>query len=153
MSESTPGATEIADAPLPTDRAAAEAMYTELTGNAEWMKDWRTDQGKWSTLGYLRWTAAGNDPARWGRPPETTGDVRAQESDRAVRAAEEHAQVLDRNYDLTPRQRFEVLGRRPVYEHEKTQAANEFEKCMRDAARSWNVGGMAIALRGQRCTF
>jgi hypothetical protein len=143
MSLSTPGATEVTDAPLPREPSAAAAMRETLMADAEYTKAAASgDQAKWSTLGYLRWVATGNDPDRWGRPPETTGDVNAQATDRAVQAAEQHAAVLDKNFDLTPRQQFEILARRPVYEHEKTKAANEFEKCLRDSAfmERWRNG-------------
>jgi hypothetical protein len=144
MSLGTPGASEIpTDAPLPRDAAGAAALRETLMADAEYTKAAASgDQAKWTTLGYLRWVASGNDPDRWGRPPEIVGDVRAQESDRAIQAAEQHGAVLDRNYDLTAAQKFEVLSRRPVYASEKTKAENEFEKCMRDVAfmERWRNG-------------
>jgi hypothetical protein len=40
MSEATPGATSIIDAPLPTDPAAAQSKRDQLVGDIEFMKDW-----------------------------------------------------------------------------------------------------------------
>jgi hypothetical protein len=143
MSESTPGATEILDAPLPRDAAGAAALRESLMSNAEYTKAAASgDQAKWSTLGYLRWVSSGGDPDRWGRPPEVVGDVHAQASDRAIQAAEQHAQVLDRHFDLTARQGFEILARRPVYQSEKDHAVNELEKKTRDVEymQRWRNG-------------
>jgi hypothetical protein len=83
MSESTPGATSImADVPLPRTAPEAAEMYQTLRGNPEYMKGWETDQGKQSTLAYLRWTSQGYDPEAWGRAPATPDEVRAQMGDR-----------------------------------------------------------------------
>jgi hypothetical protein len=144
VSLSTPSASAIPEPELPRDAAGAAAMREQLMADAEYTKAAASgDQAKWSTLGYLRWVASGQDPDRWGRPPEIVGDVRAQETDRAVRAAEEHERVLDRHFDITPRQKFEILSRRPVYQHEKDAAVNELEKRTRDVEymQSWRNGG------------
>jgi hypothetical protein len=140
MSDTTPGATEI-DV-LPRDAASATAMRERLMADPEWLKSSNTDESKRSLAGYLRWVAGGQDPDRWAKPPEVVGDVHAQASDRAVQAAEQHAKALDKQFDLTPRQQFEVLARRPVYQHEKDAAANELLKKTRDVEymQRWRNG-------------
>jgi hypothetical protein len=81
----TPGASAIpSDLPLPRDAAGAATLREQLTSDAEWMKDWRTDQGKYSTLGYLRWVEGGADPDAWGRAPATPDEVRSQMTDREL---------------------------------------------------------------------
>lgn len=137
------GATAVADAPLPRDAAGAAALRESLMSNAEWMANWKDDPAKWSTLGFLRWVSGGGDPDRWGRPPEVVGDVHAQADVRAVQAAEEHAAAIDKHFDLTPRQQFEILSRRPVFQREKDAAVNELQKKTRDVAymQRWREGG------------
>ena len=91
MSDATPGATAIIDAPLPTDSAGAQTMRDQLVADSEYMKDWKTNSDKQSTLAYLRWVATGNPPGLWGAPPETPGDVQLQDNDRAQQIRDAHA--------------------------------------------------------------
>ena len=135
MTETTPGVTAIAvDAPLPRDAAGAAALRELLTANAEYMANWKDDQGKQSTLAYLRWVGAGQDPDRWGKPPETDSDVYAQQGARGALLAEQHGEAIDQHFDLTAEQKHEVLARRPMLQSEKDYAAREMNKNLRDKA-------------------
>jgi hypothetical protein len=136
------GASQVLEPALPRDAAGAVAMRERLMADSEWVKSSNTDESKRSLAGYLRWVAGGNDPDRWAKPPEVVGDVHAQASDRAVQAAEQHAAAINKQFDVTPRQQFEILSRRPVYQAEKDKAANDFEKNVRDAAymQRWRDG-------------
>ena len=63
MNDPTPGATAV-DV-LPRDPAGAAALRESLTADAEYMANWKDDQGKQSTLAFLRWVSGGNDPDAW----------------------------------------------------------------------------------------
>lgn len=83
MSEQIGASAVIDPAPLPTDPGEAQAMRERLMADAEYAKAAASgDKDKYTTLGYLRWVAAGNPAELWGAPPASPVDVRAQMSDR-----------------------------------------------------------------------
>jgi len=138
----TPGASAITEPALPTDAAAATAMRNQLTSDSEYMKDWRTNGEKSTMLGYLRWVAAGNDPARWGKPAEDMADVQAKAGDRGNQFLDLHRLTIDQHFDLNPAEHHEVVYQRPFSQQDKDAAAREYAKVTRDAAfmEKWRNG-------------
>jgi hypothetical protein len=123
------------DAPLPTDASEAMAMRERLVADTEYMKDWKTDNGKQSTLGYLRWVATGNPPELWGAPPETPSDIHMQENDRAQLQIDQHAAALRTQYPLlTDQQIHEITNRRPLTAEQKDWFARQYDMKFKDAA-------------------
>jgi hypothetical protein len=134
MTDNTPiGASEIISPPLPTDPAAAQAMRDQLAGDIEYMRDWKTNSDKQSTLGYLRWVATGNPPELWGAPPETPGDVHLQESDRAQAQLDAHTSALRNQFpDLTDQQIHQITNRRPILAWEKAEHERQYNAKVKD---------------------
>jgi hypothetical protein len=126
------GATAIADPPLPRDAAGAAALRESLTSNADYMKDWKSDQGKQNTLAYLRFVAGGNDPDRWGKS-ETESDVRAQMTDRDKEIHEARLDAFARHTRMTPEIRHE-FSRRLATQEQHDFAVAERERLLKDKA-------------------
>jgi hypothetical protein len=68
-------------------------------------------------------------------PPQTAVDVYQQHADRGVQVAEAHADVIEKNYDLTDKQLHEVIFQRPVLLEEKQRAEIEYKKLTGD--KTW----------------
>lgn len=101
--------------------AAKDAVAFE-----EYNRDWRVARGMSAEPGV----------------PQTVADVYQAQGERGVAVAEAHADVIERNYDVTDRQLFEITMGRPVQQHEKVKAEIEMQKFQRDEAfmQKWRSG-------------
>src|ERR1700756_3495397 len=81
--------------------------------------------------------------------PHTAADVYQAQSERVMAIANAHAAALERNFDLTDRQLFEVVYQRPVQVHEKEEAEIERQKLQRDVAfmQKWRDGNRQAITR------
>jgi hypothetical protein len=97
------------------------------------MKDWQTNQEKQAELAYLRWVAGGNDPDRWGKPPETPDDVRAGMADRDLAIDDARLATWEKLIRMDDQQRLE--HRRGLATAQQIEDAKaEIERMKADAA-------------------
>ncbi len=130
MTEATPAAlTE-----LPRDATAAATMRAQLTATPEYMKDWQTNQTKQAELGYLRWVAAGHDPDKWGQPPASSDDIRAQMTDRDLDLENKRIETLGkliRDFDDVKRG---TIARGLATQQQHDEAVRELARMKKDPA-------------------
>jgi hypothetical protein len=127
---------------LPTDPVAAKSLREALVAHPDFMKDWQTDQKKWTALGFLKWVAEGKPADKYGEPPyQPVADPEAQADSRAIAAVQQHAGFY-RDHGYTEEQQIEIVGQRPITMEEKRWHETQYNNRKNDAEfmRRWTAG-------------